>query len=89
VFFPDGTWDSSARAETYSSGQFGTVSGQSDTSGRGHWSVGKGQFWFAMPPQEPGMPAPPLVAVALRVTRNSNGYPILTSPEGTEYTQCQ
>lgn len=88
-YFSDGSWRVGARSEGYNSGANGTVSSQTDASSSGRWSVSKGQFWFAYPPQPPGLPSPPLFPVALKVTRNSNGYPIITSPDGSEYAMCQ
>ena len=88
-YFNDGSWGVGARSEGYNSGANGTVSSQRDSSSSGRWSVSKGQFWFAYPPQQPGLPPPPLFPVALKVTRNSNGYPIITSPDGNEYSMCK
>lgn len=85
---PNGTWVVGARSEGYSSGAGGTFSSQTDSTSVGRWSVAKGVYWFGYPPQAPGLPPPALFPVALRVTRNSNGYPIVTSPDGTEYSQC-
>lgn len=88
-YFNDGSWRVGARSEGGSSGPNGSVYGQTDSTSVGRWSVAKGQFWFAYPPQQPGLPPGPLFPVALKVTRNSNGYPIITSPDGSEYSMCQ
>jgi hypothetical protein len=48
----------------------------------GQWAVKGGQLYMSDPPE-----TPQLVAVPLQVTRNSNGYPILTA-DGKEYSQC-
>lgn len=80
VFRRDGTWDSGKRGETYSSGAAGTVSGQSDSSAGGRWAV-KGEVLLL------SEGAGPLQDSELKVTRNSNGYPILNSG-GKEYSSC-
>jgi hypothetical protein len=82
-FFPDGTWSSGSRGETYSSGYGGTVAGQHDSGSGGHWSVQNGQLFMSNPPE-----VPTLSPVPLTVTRNSSGYPIITA-DGKEYSSCE
>ncbi|MEQ1919894.1 MAG: hypothetical protein ABL955_11900 [Elusimicrobiota bacterium] len=79
-FRPNGSWDSGARSESYSSGAGGTVSGQSDTSSGGRWQV-KGTALL----MSRGGGA--LEDTGLSVSRNSNGYPILNTG-GKEYSSC-
>jgi hypothetical protein len=82
-FFPDGTWSAGSRGETYSSGSGGSVAGQHDSDSRGQWKVQNGQLFMSNPPESPA-----LAPVGITVTRNSNGYPIITA-DGTEYSQCR
>jgi hypothetical protein len=80
-FFPDGTVAQGSNTETYSSGRGGTVAGQHRGGPRAQWRVqnsalmlsGDGATWSAQP---------------LRITQNSNGYPIVTAG-GKEYSQCR
>ncbi len=80
VFRRDGTWDSGKRGETYSSGTNGTAYGQSDSSSGGRWKVKGDALLLSEGAGELG-------DAGLRVTRNSNGYPILNSG-GKEYSSC-
>jgi len=80
VFRPNGTWGSGARAESYSSGAYGSVAGQTDSSGGGRWQVKQGRLLMSEG-------AGALADVGLTVSRNSNGYPILNA-DGKEYSQC-
>ena len=80
VFRRNGTWDSGARGETYSSGANGTVSGQSDSSSGGRWKVKGGSLFLSEGAGE-------LEDAGLKVSRNSNGYPILNAG-GKEYSSC-
>lgn len=80
VFRRDGTWDSGARGETYSSGAAGTVSGQSDSAAGGRWQV-KGTSLLMSEGGEA------LEDAGLSVSRNSKGYPILKTG-GKEYSSC-
>jgi len=82
-FFRDGTWSRGARGETYSSGYGGTYAGQTNTGDGGQWQVRGGQLWMSNPPE-----APQLAPLDLRISRNTNGHPIL-SADGKEYSQCQ
>jgi hypothetical protein len=82
-FFRNGTYSNSARGETYNSGRNGTVAGQHDSGGAGRWAVRQGQLYLSAPPEQPS-----LQPVALKVTRNSNGYPILNA-DGVEYSACR
>ncbi len=81
VFRGDGTWSSGARGETYSSGKYGTVSGQSDSGDGGLWRAQGGRLLLSQG-------AGPLEDAGLGVKLNSNGYPILTAG-GREYSQCR
>ncbi len=79
-FRSNGSWDSGARAESYSSGAAGTVAGQTDSSSGGRWQV-KGSSLLM------SRGGAPLEDTGLSVTRNSNGYPILNTG-GKEYSSC-
>lgn len=81
LFRKDGSWSSGSRAETYSSGAYGTVSGQSDSGSGGRWQA-KGERLLM------GEGSGELEDVGLSVTRNSNGYPIFNAG-GKEYSQCR
>ncbi len=81
VFRADGTWVSGAQGEIYSSGMHGTAHGQSNSSSGGRWQAKGGSLRLS---EGPGA----LQDVGLKVTRNSNGYPILNA-DGKEYSQCR
>lgn len=81
VFNKNGTWGSGARGETYSSGMYGTVSGQSDSGSGGRWAVKGGSLLMS----EGGAA---LEDVGLKVSKNSNGWPILNAG-GKEYSSCR
>ncbi len=81
-FYRDGTWSTGSRAETYNTGINGTVAGQYDGSDRGRWEVRNGQLWM----QTSEMPAPQPVT-DFRVSRNSNGSPIINA-DGKEFASC-
>ena len=80
VFRGDGTWGKGARGESYSSGQYGSVAGQSDSSAGGRWEVRSGRLLLSSG-------GGGLEDAGLEVSRNSNGYPILKSA-GKEYSSC-
>lgn len=80
-FFRDGTWSTSARAETYNSGANGTVSGQYDSSNRGRWEVRNEQLYMSTPDE------PTLQLVQGNITYNSNGSPIINA-DGQEFSSC-
>jgi hypothetical protein len=81
VFHQGGTWSSGARGESYSSGMYGTVAGQTDSANGGRWQVRGGALFLSAGGGE-------LQDAGLSVTRNSNGYPILHSGK-KEYSQCR
>ena len=84
VYSPDGTWSKGGQAETYSSGYGGTASSQSNTGDRGRWKTEKNQL-YVISKETYGQWFGP---IALTVTKNSNGYPIITS-NGVEYSTCR
>ncbi len=88
VFRADGTWSSGARGETYSSGMYGTVSGQTDSSAGGRWKT-KGSTWLTTTGASLLMSTGngPLEDAGLSISQNSNGYPILNAG-GKEYSSC-
>ena len=81
VFRSDGTWSSGARGESYSSGAYGSVAGQSGSASSGRWQSRGGRLLMSKG-------AAPVEDTGLSVARNSNGYPILTTG-GKEYSQCR
>jgi hypothetical protein len=83
AFMKDGTWSAGGRRESYSSGMYGSVAGQSDSEEGGRWAVKDGRLLMSNPPD-----TPELEDVGLTLSYNSNGYPILAS-EGVEYSQCK
>jgi len=80
-FFNNGTWRSGGRGETYSSGQYGSVAGQSNSANGGRWAVQRGMFLMSEGAGQMGQ-------VQVDVKQNSNGYPIIVA-DGTEYSQCR
>lgn len=82
-FSANGHWSAGSRGETYSSGPNGSVAGQHDAGTGGQWAVQQGQLFMSNQPETPALPP-----VNLTITRNSNGYPILTA-DGTEYSSCR
>lgn len=81
-FYPDGTWSTGGRTETYNSGANGTVAGQYDSNSRGRWESRGGQL-FMSTPDSPMLQVVP----GFSVTRNSNGYPIINA-DGREFSSC-
>lgn len=82
TFYANGQWGLGSRGETYSSGQYGTVAGQHDSTNGGQWAVQNGQLLMS------GGQYPQLTPIPdFRVYQNSNGYPIIFSM-GKEYSRC-
>jgi hypothetical protein len=81
-FFRDGTWSNGGRSESYNSGAYGSMAGQTDSSNRGRWEVRNEQLFMSSPEN------PVLQLVQGSITRNSNGSPIITA-SGREYSACQ
>jgi hypothetical protein len=94
VFYPNGTLATSTNSEGGTVNQYGggnvdvgggatgSVHGQSQGGGQLRWKVQGGQLYLD---QGSGFQA-----IAIRITRNSNGYPIITSlSDGAEYSQCK
>lgn len=84
VFSANGTWSSNKESEIYGSNQYAGTSAHSvgASGSQGQWTVKGGQLYLSDPPE-----TPQLVPVPLQITRNSNGYPIITA-DGKEYSQC-
>jgi hypothetical protein len=61
-------------------GATGSVYGQSQGAQQARWQVQGGQLYVDM--------GQGMQVVAMQITRNSSGYPIITAG-GTEYSQCQ
>jgi len=81
VFHPNGVVVQGSGAQTYSSGQYGSVAGQSQGGQQGRWRVQQGMLHLS----QDGMNWTPQ---PLQVTRNSNGSPIIKSG-GKEYMVCR
>ena len=80
VFYRDGRLVVQTGHEMVSSGQNGTVYGSGSGGSVYRWRVQNGDLWLS----ESGGPFNP---AGLRITQNSNGYPIL-NVDGKEYSQC-
>lgn len=79
-FYANGTYSFGNQRESQSSGQYGSVYGQSGGGGGGRWQVRDGELYMG----EGGGPLEPVQTV---LKRNSNGYPIIVA-DGVEYAQC-
>jgi hypothetical protein len=79
-FFPDGRLQVQSNYEMVSSGRNGTAYGSNSGGAWYRWQVENGDLQIA---EQGGAFAP----AGLRVTRNSNGYPILNA-NGKEYSMC-
>ena len=80
VFYRDGRLVVGTGHEMVSSGPNGTVYGSGNGGAEYRWRVQNGDLWLS----EAGGPFNP---AGLRITQNSNGYPIL-NVAGKEYNQC-
>jgi len=80
VFLRDGRLIVGTGHEMVSSGQNGTVYGSGNGSTEYRWRVQNSDLWIS---QGGG----PFAQTGLRITQNSNGYPIL-NVNGKEYSQC-
>ena len=80
AFRADGTYALGSRAESGSSGPYGSVASQRDGQGGGRWRVQNGELFMS----EGG----PFEQVPTVLKRNSNGYPIIVA-DGVEYSQCR
>lgn len=78
-FYSNGTYGFGNQRESQSSGQYGSVYGQSGGGGGGRWQVKGGELYMG----EGGA----LEGVQTVLKRNSNGYPVIVA-DGIEYTQC-
>ena len=81
MFMPDGTRSEGASRETQWTGSNGSLYGQNSSGEAGRWQVKSGQLLMSAPPE-----TPELTPVPVTVTKNSNGYPIVTA-DGKEYSQ--
>jgi hypothetical protein len=80
-FNANGTWQDFSESDIYSN-NYGTVAqATGNRTNGGQWAVKGGQFYLSSPEN------PQLVPVPLTITRNSNGYPIITA-DGREYSMC-
>jgi len=80
VFRRDGRLMVGTGHEMVSSGQNGTVYGSGNGATEYRWRVANSDLWIS----ENGAP---FAQAGLRITQNSNGYPIL-NVNGKEYSQC-
>jgi hypothetical protein len=81
VFYRDGRLVVQTGHEMVSSGQYGTAYGSGSGGAVYRWRVANGDLHLS----ENGGPFNP---AGLRITQNSNGYPIL-NVDGKEYSQCR
>lgn len=79
-FYANGSYSFGNQRESQSSGQYGSVYGQSGGDGGGRWQVKGGELYM-------GEDGEPLEPVQTMLKRNSNGYPIIVA-DGVEYMQC-
>lgn len=79
-FYQDGTVSQSGQSETQSSNQYGQYYGNSQNGNRGRWRIQNNMLMLSADGQQ-WVPTP------MQITRNSNGYPIVTA-NGKEYSQC-
>lgn len=79
-FNANGTFSSGGRGEGGSSGPWGSVASQKDSSAGGYWRVDRGELYMS--------DGGPLEPVQTRLKRNGNGYPIIVA-DGVEYSQCR
>lgn len=80
-FNANGTWQDFSESDIYSN-NYGTVAqATGNRTNGGQWAVKNGQFYLSSPEN------PQLMPVPLSITRNSNGYPIITA-DGREYSMC-
>jgi hypothetical protein len=80
-FFRNGTYSTGGRAEGSSSNKYGSYASQHDSGSAGKWKVSAGVLYISAGNGQ-------LNPVKAVVTRNSNGYPVITA-DGTEYTRCK
>lgn len=87
-YFPDGSYQLGKKSEGYSSGSGGTFASEGRSGSSGRWYVQKGMFYGTPPPSDQDPNPQTFYPFPMVVTRNSNGYPIITAG-GKEYSQCQ
>jgi hypothetical protein len=81
VLSPDGWASSNTNAESYSSGPYGSVGGQTRGGGQGRWRVQQSMLVVS----EDGVTWQPL---PMQISQNSNGYPIV-NVNGKEFSSCR
>lgn len=81
VFAPDGTVAETANGETTSSGAPGSTYSMNGSGQQGRWKAEGGQLLMSADGTQ-------WVPQSLKIERNSNGYPIITSG-GKEYMMCR
>ncbi len=81
-FNPNGTWSDFSEHDIYIANNMGSAQSTSNAQSSGQWAVKGGQLYLSNPPETPS-----LELVHLSITRNSNGYPIITA-DGREYSMC-
>ena len=82
-FAADGSWQDSSESDIGGSNVWTQSSAQATGSraSGGRWQVRNGQLWLSSPD------SPQLQPVELTITRNANGYPLITA-DGREYSMC-
>lgn len=81
-FNPNGSWSDFSEHDIYIANNLGSAQSTSNSQSGGQWAVKGGQLYMSNPPE-----TPELALVPLSITRNSNGYPIITA-DGREYSMC-
>lgn len=80
VFGRDGRVSQGTGREAASNNQYGSYYGRSSGGQQGYWRVENGNLMLSEDGRQYG-------GTPLQITRNSNGYPIITA-NGREYNQC-
>lgn len=82
VFGSDGSFSMGGQNESYNSGDYGSVAGQSNSSGGGQWKIQNTRLYISS--ADTGYQ---FVDVNADLSYNSSGYPIIKA-NGTEFSQC-
>ena len=80
-FGANGVWSAARQSESYASGRYGSVAGQTNSGDGGQWRVQEGELFMSE-----GFGGLEHVPTILK--RNSNGYPVIVA-SGIEYSQCR
>jgi len=80
-FFADGSYSTNSTSESFSTGQAGTVAGQSGSGGSGRWKIEGGRLFMAEGWE-------PFEVVPIEIRYTSGGTAYLFS-DGKEYQRCE